>query len=302
MTANADTGWHVEREIALQPDAWRRAAQVAAAEQDALPRAGETVAVIGCGTSWHVAIAYAALREDAGEGRTDAFPASEFRAARRYDRVVAITRSGTTTEVVKVIEAANDPVTVITGVPGSPVTERAAHSAVLDFADERSVVQTLFATTALTLLRAGLGEHTDALADQLDGILRAEDPLLDTPAPTHQVTFLGQGWAYGVALEAALKLRESAQFWSEAYLQMEYRHGPISIAEPGRTVWIFGRPVPGLIADIEQTGATLVNDDLDPLVDLVRAQRFAVRLAKDRGLDPDQPRHLTRSVVLAKGG
>ena len=37
---------------------------------------------------------------------------------------------------------------------------------------------------------------------------------------------------------------------------------------------------------------------LDPLADLVRAQRLAVELAKNRGLDPDQPRNLTRSIVL----
>lgn len=291
---------HIEQEIARQPDAWRRAAAVAAEQAALLPQPGESVAVVDCGTSWHVAIAYAAMREAAGAGRTDAFPASEFPAGRRHDRVVAVSRSGTTTEVLEVVRSCRDPLTVITGAPGSPVTREAPQSVVLDFADEVSVVQTLFATSALMLLRAGLGHPVDALAAEAAAVLAAGDE--GVQAGFDQVTFLGQGWAHGIALEAALKLRESAQVWAEAYLQMEYRHGPISIAEPGRVVWVFGSPVPGLLDDVARTGATIVDDDLDPVVDLIRAHLLAVRLARQRGADPDHPRHLSRSVVLADGG
>ena len=91
-----------------------------------------------------------------------------------------------------------------------------------------------------------------------------------------QYTFLGQGWAHGIAREAALKMREASRSWTESYPQMEYRHGPISIAEPGRVVWVFGAPVPGLLDDVSATGATVVSDDLDPVSDLVRVQRLAV--------------------------
>jgi glucosamine 6-phosphate synthetase-like amidotransferase/phosphosugar isomerase protein len=60
-----------------------------------------------------------------------------------------------------------------------------------------------------------------------------------------------------------------------------------------------GEAVPGLVDDIVATGATLVDGDLDPLADLVRAQLLAADRADRKGLDPDRPRHLTRSVVLA---
>ena len=59
--------------------------------------------MIGCGTSWFMAAAYAALREQLGAGETDTFAASQFPAERTYDRVVAISRSGTTTEVIRAI-------------------------------------------------------------------------------------------------------------------------------------------------------------------------------------------------------
>ena len=95
---------YVREEIARQPDAWTRAVGLAPDLAGVLPRAGESVAVIGCGTSWFMAAAYAALREGAGPGPTDAFAASELPAGRTYDRVVAISRSGTTTEVVRAVE------------------------------------------------------------------------------------------------------------------------------------------------------------------------------------------------------
>jgi fructoselysine-6-P-deglycase FrlB-like protein len=117
-----------------------------------------------------------------------------------------------------------------------------------------------------------------------------------------QCTFLGSGWAYGVALEAGLKMREAAGSWTESYPQLEYRHGPISIAQPGRAVWVFGTPAEGILRDIRATGATVVADDLDPVADLVRVQALAVRRAERLGLDPDRPRALTRSVVLDQDG
>ncbi len=45
-------------------------------------------------------------------------------------------------------------------------------------------------------------------------------------------------------------------------------------------------------------GELVARRDTDPLADLIRAQRLAVALAESRGLDPDRPRNLTRSVVL----
>ncbi len=119
-----------------------------------------------------------------------------------------------------------------------------------------------------------------------------------------QFTFLGTGWTCGLALEAALKMREAAGAWTEAYPAMEYRHGPISITVPGRVTWAFGRLPEGLADDVARVGGTLVADSagapagLDPLADLIRAQRLAVACAEARGYDPDRPRNLTRSVVL----
>ncbi len=285
-------------EIARQPRSWRTAAAVAARPDTGLPAPGERVAVVGCGTSWFMAEAYAGLRESAGLGVTDAFAASEFPHERAYDRIVAITRSGTTTEVLGLLDRrrGRTPTTVLTGDTATPVVDAADRVVDLTFADERSVVQTVFATTALTVLRASLGEDVAPLADAAEAVLA--EALDERCLTAGQFTFLGRGWAHGVAREAGLKMREAAQLWTESYPSMEYRHGPISIAAPGRVVWHFGPDAAGLRADVVPTGALFVDHPEDPQVDLVRAQRLAGAVAAARGLDVDHPRALTRSVVL----
>ncbi|MCX5126756.1 SIS domain-containing protein [Streptomyces sp. NBC_00347] len=304
-------------EIASQPDAWRRAVASVHSYAEVLPRRGERVAVIGCGTSWFMALAYAQLRESGGHGETDAFAASEFPAGRTYDRIIAITRSGTTTEVLDLLTRVKGTVATgaITADPTTPVMTAADAVAVLDFADEQSVVQTRFATTVLVLLRAHLEAEgalpagVRPLADAIEDAERAvAEPLDPAVCGAEQFTFLGIGWTYGLALEAGLKMREAAGAWTEAYPAMEYRHGPISITGPGRVVWLFGAEPLGLADDIAGVGGIYADasgdraEAIDPLADLIRAQRLAVHLAEARGYDPDRPRNLTRSVILTSAG
>ncbi|MFI1534838.1 SIS domain-containing protein [Streptomyces anandii] len=289
---------YVEDELTSQPECWTRAAAEARGHRTALPAPGERVAIVGCGTSWFMAQAAAALREGAGHGETDAFAASEFPHGRSYDRVVALTRSGTTTEVLELLGKlrTGTRTTAVTADPRTPVVDAADDLVVLDYADERSVVQTRFATTALTLLRAHLGLHADAVV--ADARTALSQPLPQGLVDCTQFTFLGRGWTVGLANEAALKMREASLSWTEAYPAMEYRHGPISVTTRGTATWMLGGAPEGLAGQVRATGGLWVEGGLDPLAELVRAQRLAVAVAAARGLDPDRPRHLTRSVIL----
>jgi fructoselysine-6-P-deglycase FrlB-like protein len=298
MQEDVAGGGRTEQEVASQPACWRRAGQLAADFAGILPARGERVAVAGCGTSWFMAQSYAAAREASGHGETDAFAASEMPLGRAYDRVVVLSRSGTTTEIVQLLERLRGtaPTVAITAVPGTPVPEAADAVIDLSFADEESVVQTRFATTELVLLRAHLGVDPGPAADAAERILAA--PLPAEMLAARQFTFLGTGWTYGLANEAALKLREAAGMWTEAYPAMEYRHGPVAVTGAGSIVWLFGTPPDGLGGEIAEAGGTAWFSDEDPLAELVRVQRVAVALARDRGLDPDRPRNLARSVIL----
>lgn len=286
-------------EIASQPKCWRRAVEVSADVRELLPKDGERVAVVGCGTSWFMAQAYAARRESAGKGETDAFAASEAPRGRDYHRLLAITRSGTTTEVLTLLDEVRGrrPTLAVTADAASPVIKAADDAIVLDFAEERSVVQTRFATTTLALLRASLGEDLGPVIAQAEQALAADLPagVLERT----QFTFLGSGWSVGLANEAALKMREACLAWTESYPAMEYRHGPISITDARSVVWFLGDPPAGLPQEVAATDALVVTPSGDPMAELVLVQRLSVALAAARGLDPDRPRNLSRSVILS---
>jgi fructoselysine-6-P-deglycase FrlB-like protein len=286
-----------EAEIASQPGCWLRAAALAPAVAGVLPARGERVAVVGCGTSWFIAQSYAALREASGEGETDAFAASEMPVGRRYDRVVVLSRSGTTTEIRQLLAQIDLPTLAITASADTPVAAAADAVIALDFADELSVVQTRFATTELALLRAHLGHDITAVARAAETILAG--PLPDALTRARQFTFLGTGWTCGLASEAALKLREAAGMWTEAYPAMEYRHGPVAVTGPGSVVWLLGPAPDGLTATVTAAGGLAWQGRQDPMAELVLVQRLAAATARARGLDPDRPRNLTRSVILA---
>lgn len=291
-------GGSIEPEVASQPECWLRAAGLAAEVAEILPARGERVAVAGCGTSWFIAQAYAAAREAAGHGQTDAFAASEFPAGRRYDRILALSRSGTTTEILDLLARAGRtaPTVAITADASTPVAAAADAVIALDFADERSVVQTRFATSELALLRAHLGQDLVPVAGAAHRVLAA--PLPAQLIEARQFTFLGTGWTCGLASEAALKLKEAAGLWTEAYPAMEYRHGPAAVTGPGSVVWLFGPAPDGLAGEIAAAGGLAWQSEEDPMAELVRVHRLATVAARARGLDPDRPRNLSRSVIL----
>jgi glucosamine--fructose-6-phosphate aminotransferase (isomerizing) len=287
-----------EAEITSQPDVWLRSLALSAQAQQELIAPGERMLVLGCGTSWFVAQALAELREAAGFGETDAVCASEYVPRRHYDRIVAVTRSGTSTEVLEALRTIPAPARTIaiTAVRGEPVDDLTGAQLVLDFADERSVVQTRFPTTVLALARHAFGADLNtAVADARRAL---HQTLPADPADIDHLVFLGTGWTYGLANEAALKVREAAQAHSESYPAKDFRHGPVAVCGPRSLVWSFGDTDPELDEVAREAGATTYRDKSDPLAQLVLAQRFALALAAHRGLDPDHPRLLTRSVVL----
>jgi fructoselysine-6-P-deglycase FrlB-like protein len=285
-----------DQEIQSQPEIWAKVGEFYPKIADLLPAAGQRVAAVGCGSSWFMSQAYAGARESLGFGETDFYTSREFPMNRKYDSIVAISRSGTTTELVELLSKVKTPSVVITAVPDSPVTKYATKSIVMDFADEQSVVQTRWATAALGLLRISAGLDINKIINDAKAALESDITAL---LEVEQISFLGNGWTIGLAQEAALKTREAAQFWSEAYPAFDYRHGPMSIAQAGRAVWAFGEIDPKLAMDIEGTGALFESSKLDPMAHLIKAQRVAIALGKKRGLNPDQPRGLTRSVILA---
>lgn len=281
-------------EIASQPAMWL-IAQSQAAGGVPLPETDQPVLFLGCGTSYYIGEAYSRHRTNLGLGRSRAAVPSELSHVDPGEIIVVLSRSGTTGDVIDAARRLRHEHRVI-GISGTPGTELSelCHDVIdLSYADERSIVQTRFATTAFTLLRASLVPGEDFLAVQAQQALTRSLP--DT-APEH-IVFLGTGFSLGLAHEAALKCLESSGRWAEAYPVLEYQHGPISAAGPGTWVWPLV-PIPADLADaVTATGARLIAPTLDPQAELVAVHRVAVEMAFAVGRDPDVPPHLSRSVV-----
>jgi fructoselysine-6-P-deglycase FrlB-like protein len=283
-------------DIASQPGSWARAAKLAT-DPGVFADPGR-IAVVGCGSSWCVATVVASLRETLGFGETDAFAASEAHLDRGYDRVVVISRSGMTTEVMQALRTVptGTETVAIVGATPSPIADACGASVLLDFAAEASVVQTRFVTSTLMYARACFGTDADAITRDGVEALSARLPI-DPIRFTHHV-FLGTGWCVGLAAAAALMTCESAGLWAESHPAMEYRHGPIGAAGPSSVAWLIGAMPDGLADEVAATGATVVDSHLDPLAVLVQIQRAALELGATRGVNVDEPPNLSRAVVL----
>ena len=205
-------------EIVSQPDLWRRVAELST---DPLPADGEHIAVVGCGTSWCIA---------------PASTATEFPWGRTFDRVICLSRSGTTTEIIQGMKRLHEegrPALLITAGAGGPAAEYASEEVVLDFADETSVVQTRFATSALQYFLGSLGHDVEASAADAERALAMEIPSRWVEAD--QISFLGTGWTIGLAAEAGLKLREASQSWTEVYPASPGSSARFRTASPSRS-------------------------------------------------------------------
>ena len=222
---------------------------------------GSRLAVIGCGTSLYMAQAYAAAREAAGAGETDAFPASEFPPGRGYDAVLAISRSGTTTEVVRALA------TLPRTGPGVRGRRRRGHAR-RELGRDTASCST--SPTRRPSSRRVSQRRPSSSSSPASGSTPSQPPRKPSspsrealPAGSEAAdsfVFLGRGWTVGLANEAALKLREAALVPAESYPALEYRHGPIALATTDTVVWPLGDVDGDLLADVRAAGAGVVRD------------------------------------------
>ena len=123
---------------------------------------------------------------------------------------------------------------------------------------------------------------------------------------------MARGFAYTVALEAALKLKETTGLWAEGFSSADLRHGP-KTAAAGLPALVFhgggplGADVDEMAAELEARGgrvisfgpgrevpAPVLSEELSPFTLVVGAQLLAERVSILRGRDPDRPPGLTK--------
>ncbi len=255
-------GGYTYREIVGQHEAWSATLAAAAAEAQGLrpwlarPRA--QVVFTGCGSTHYLALAAAAVWQAVTGMQTRACPASELWLHPELvlpappALLVAISRSGETTETLRAVEVyrqrVGDDVLAVSCYDGQPLVAAATRALVARGAEEESVAQTRSFTSMLllaeyaALLAAG---HDDALAAvqalpalaaRLIATYAALAEQLGREQRLQRFVFLGSGTRYGLACEAMLKMKEMSLSPSEAFHFLEFRHGPKSVVGPDMLV------------------------------------------------------------------
>lgn len=306
MTCSTTT---LEAEIRSTPAILRQTIMRVAMHRDAFaPYVRGPLVLLGCGSSYCLAVAGAALHEMTypdGEAAQGCI-ASEYLARPHWSHL-AISRTGQTTELVEAMgraRAAGGHVALLCGAIDSPAAQQADVVLPLELAAEQGIIQTRFITAAALALRLLIGGDAERrsvadLPERVERGLAAVEP--DLLNRFERVVFLGRGWRYGLALAAALNLQETALAVPESHQTLEYRHGPIATAGEGTLVWCFDAlddAISMAVLDhVQQTGATVRCTGDDPLVTLAQAQLLAMHVAISRGVHPDSPRHLSRAIV-----
>ncbi len=251
--------------------------------------------------------------------------------------LITVSRSGTTTETLVAIDKFRQlggaAVWAITCDPHSPQAQASDLVLPAEAAQEKSVAQTRsFASMLLLaqLLAGALGGQESAAAKTLP---QWGQRLIDETGPLMQelgcrtdidrLYFLGSGYQYGIASEAMLKMKEMSLSHSEAYHFMEFRHGPMSmVTEQALVVGLQSQQAHAheqkVLAEMQGLGGNVLAlspvagegrgrqidlpQDLPawllPVLYLPPLQLLAYYRTENKGLNPDNPRHLAQVIYL----
>jgi glucosamine--fructose-6-phosphate aminotransferase (isomerizing) len=245
---------------------------------------GARVLFIGCGTSYHAALAC---------GTVAAVQSLEVVHGRglEADILVAFSHEGTTRLTTEAVECFEGETWLITGAPESPLAELVDRVVVATPGIEESYCHTASYTCAVAAGRALLGEDVSGLADAVAAELEA--PALDVSAH-ERIVVVGAGRDWATVLEAGLKLREGVHVATEMHHTEQILHGHLAAIDASVRVFVLcgeGRAAERALDVMRALGelgcvATLLPTS-DPVVDIVRFQRLTCDLAEARGIDPD---------------
>jgi glutamine---fructose-6-phosphate transaminase (isomerizing) len=238
---------------------------------------------------------------------------TQYQSQMRYRNCLAIgiSQSGAAPDVAEVLSSmrADGHTTVaITNTPGSRITKEADHVLMLDAGPERSVAATKTYTASLLALYQLTRCLCDILPspeehlpreDWLNRAKRGAELGSGVVVRNNPIFSLGRGYSFGTAQECALKLMECALVPAKSYSTADFEHGPKALAGCGTAAISFDGPQPELA---QQQCTILETPKLDvevlpqlkPIWDAIYAQFLALHVARARGLNPDDPRHLSK--------
>jgi glucosamine--fructose-6-phosphate aminotransferase (isomerizing) len=316
----------------------------------------ERVTFLACGTSFHACLVGRWMVETLSGLPCQVEYSHEYREGARLSLegslAVGLSQSGETLDTLEAMRKATQAgarTLSLCNVASSTAARQADAAFLLEAGPEKAIASTKVfsaqvAAVFLLALRLGLArghlpmavarEHLqqlEAIPDKLRRVLEgdgfAEEAAAALQGAAHLLV-VGRGPAYAVALEGALKLKETSYVHAEGIAGGEFRHGPMALVEPGvstvvlapslpregfewmrgtahetlergGTVWVLAQQRIGALSEAGARVYVLPEADafLSPLLLVAPLQLLAYRLAKQRGLSVDSPRGLCKAVV-----
>jgi glucosamine 6-phosphate synthetase-like amidotransferase/phosphosugar isomerase protein len=334
------------KNIQEQPDIAQRCLDLELSLQESLQHP-DSIQLLACGSSYHAAlVAQFWFEQLTGKSTTI------FDAANMGDRnlksetntlLILLSQSGTTADIFKSIETISEAQKTqtlgITNRSNTPLHRFCAQTLQTPAGEELAVAATKSFMSQLILLirlvlsiRTGRISNLDYLSnDFLNGLPKwiehsinqcKSEKAANQIVSQNRLIILGNGINYPIALEGALKIKETTYISAEGLSLGNFMHGPIAIIEPGFPVIAIVKKgfskEPETLKKLERLkayGAYLIGvtsesheifdevlkvaetpDLLAPIVNVIPLQLLAHEIAKQRGLDIDRPRHLTKSI------
>ena len=277
--------YHTYKEIKSQTEAWAQALDVMNAS--GLPQACDYDQVLftGCGSTYYLSLAAAALYQELTGRPARAIPGGELLLnsqavlTNQKTLLVAVSRSGTTTETVKAVEkfkAEKRGEVIVISNYDEVLSRMADVNIVIGKGQEQSVAQTrsfasmYVAATAFAAKMAGRNDLMDAMkklpaiGDLIMDKYEAYAKEIGENLNFDRFYFLGSGSRYGLACEVNLKMKEMTLTHSEPFHFLEFRHGPMSMVNQNAVVI-------GMLSDANQVHETKVLSEMKKLGGTVAA-------------------------------
>ncbi|MCL5283472.1 MAG: glutamine--fructose-6-phosphate transaminase (isomerizing) [Armatimonadetes bacterium] len=317
----------------------------------------ERVEIVACGTAYHAGLLGKRLIEQLIRVPTEAVVASEFRYSDplvdEKTLVLLISQSGETADTLAAMREAKQRgayTLAIVNVMGSTLAREAGGVIYTQAGPEIGVASTKAYLAQLVVIHLlaihwaqqigapsmGDGASCSVLVNELKrlpelvaGVLQGEPcikSLADRLADRSCFIYLGRGYDFAAAMEAALKLKEISYIHAEAYAAGEMKHGPLALIEPGVVViGLATQPLTNAklwsnLKEVKARNGTVVvvhtegeavqggsdyqipipsaSPSLMPAIAMVPLQLLAYHIANARGCQIDQPRNLAKSVTV----
>lgn len=295
----------------------------------------KTIHILGCGTSNHAGILFAILLEKFAKKNAKPFIASEYQFVANPDKntlAIAISQSGETADTLQAVKFARGKgakVLSLVNVVGSSLTRLSDAVVYLNAGSEVSVAATkTFSSQLAVIYKMIFVDGAKAIPELVQNAIKQEQKvkaLSEKLKGKENVFFLGRGISYPIAMEGALKLKELSYIHAEAYPAGELKHGPLSLIQEGVPVIALApsdetlAKMHGNIKEVKARGAFVIaltdNAEIKKEVDVALGiektqkefypfamlpflQLLAYYTSVSKGIDPDRPRNLAKSVTV----